>query len=143
MPEIWVVNRAVLLAVLLRPNGSRGPKPPAAEGRTASFAANLYPKPRRLRPAQAIRLNLLAVLLRLTEPRSSPPPHAADCNSSELVALTAGGELLSCSERMGRAPATQRVARAGRLPTGGPQHAAPRRKLRLLSGVRPPKVKPK
>ncbi|WP_294594446.1 hypothetical protein [uncultured Rikenella sp.] len=30
--------------------------------------------------------------LRLFEPRSSPPPHAADCNSTELVTLTAGGE---------------------------------------------------
>ena len=37
---------------------------------------------------------LWAELLRLAESRSSPPPHAADCNSSELVALTAGGELL-------------------------------------------------
>ena len=47
-----------------------------------------------------------AELLRLFEPRSSPPPHAADCNSSELVALTAGGELLLLVEdalpRMGR-----------------------------------------
>ena len=36
----------------------------------------------------------LAEFLRLAESRSSPPPHAADCNSSELVALSAGGELL-------------------------------------------------
>ncbi len=37
---------------------------------------------------------LLAVLLRLVEPRSSPPPQAADCNSTGLVALTAGGDPL-------------------------------------------------
>ena len=37
---------------------------------------------------------LLAGLLRLFEPRSSPPLHAADCNSSGLVAFTAGGEQL-------------------------------------------------
>ena len=36
---------------------------------------------------------LWAELLRLAESRSSPPPRAADCNSTELVALTAGGEL--------------------------------------------------
>ncbi len=50
------------------------------------------------RTGASFGLNLLAVLwaefLRLFEPRSSPPPHAADCNSTELVALTAGGELL-------------------------------------------------
>ena len=39
-----------------------------------------------------------AELLRLFEPRSSPPPRAADCNSSELVALTAGGEPLKRDE---------------------------------------------
>ena len=32
--------------------------------------------------------------LRLAEPRSPPPPHAAGCNFAELVALSAGGELL-------------------------------------------------
>ncbi len=36
----------------------------------------------------------MALLLWLEEPGSSPPPHAADCNSSELVAFAAGGELL-------------------------------------------------
>ena len=39
-------------AELLRLAESRGPKPPAAEGRTASSAASLYPKPRRLRPLE-------------------------------------------------------------------------------------------
>ncbi len=50
------------------------------------------------RTGASFGLNLLAVLwaefLRLVEPRSPPPPHAADCNSTELVAVTAGGELL-------------------------------------------------
>ena len=34
-----------------------------------------------------------AEFLRLFEPRSLPPRQAEGCNSSELVALTAGGEL--------------------------------------------------
>ena len=39
----------------------REPKPPTAEGRTASFAASLYPKPRRLRPLELrARTNLIA-----------------------------------------------------------------------------------
>ncbi len=41
------------------------------------------------------------------------------------------------------ASAPQRVARAGRLPSGGPQHAAPRRELSYLPGVRPTNVKQK
>ncbi|WP_304471409.1 hypothetical protein, partial [uncultured Rikenella sp.] len=41
---------------------------------------------------------LWAELLRLFEPRSSPPPHAADCNSTELVAFTADGEQLKRDE---------------------------------------------
>ena len=45
-------NWVVLWAELLRLAESRGPKPPAAEGRIASFAASLYPKPRRLRPLE-------------------------------------------------------------------------------------------
>ncbi len=43
----------------------------------------------------------------------------------------------------GVALATHRVAQAGRLPTGGPQHAAPRRELLFLLGVLPAKVKQK
>ena len=45
-------NWVVLWAELLRLAEPRGPKPPAAEGRIASFAASLYPKPRRLRPLE-------------------------------------------------------------------------------------------
>ncbi len=37
---------------------------------------------------------LLAELLRPVGSCSSPPPHAADCNSSELVVLTADGAQL-------------------------------------------------
>ncbi len=124
---------------------------------------------------------LLVVPLRFAEPRSSPPPHAAGCNSTGFVAFTAGGELrlrTNSAPRMNelsfcgssnrracggassmpgpdaaaRTPKNWggnrllllrpfRVARAGRLPTGGPQHAAPRRELLSLPGVRPTSYK--
>ena len=52
------------------------------------------------RPNPTDMISKWAVLLRLAESRSSPP--AAYCNSSELVAFTAGGELLSRPARMCR-----------------------------------------
>ena len=61
-----------------------------------------------------------AELLRLFEPRSSPPPHAAGCNSSELVALTAGGEQLKRNEWVVLLRPF-RVARAAASGRGGPQ----------------------
>ena len=58
---LWAVDWAEPLAVLLRLAEPREPKPPAAEGRTASFAASLYPNPRRLRPLELrARTNLIA-----------------------------------------------------------------------------------
>ena len=78
-----------------------------------------------------------AVLVRLAEPPAlSPSGEAARGNGRQA-------ELLLRLARMGLAPATQRVARAGRLPTGGPQHAAARRKLQSFPGARPAKVKQK
>ncbi len=67
---------------------------------------------------------LLAELLRLFEPRSPPPPHAADCNSSGLVALSAGGDCCCWSRGgWGVTLATLWVARAEVFDRGGPQLA--------------------
>ena len=68
-----------------------------------------------------------ALLLRLFEPRSPPPPHAAGCNSSELVALIAGGEL----SVMGRCLCDP-LGRAGRTPAHG------RDAQRLFYPIAPP-----
>ncbi len=63
--------------------------PPERAARTQQNGASFE-----LRIVLNLWVDLLAELLRLAEPRSSPPPHAAGCNSTELVAFTAGGKLL-------------------------------------------------
>ena len=50
------------------------------------------------------------MLLLLFEPRSSPPPHAAGCNSTGLVAVTAGGDPL----KPRASSAIQRIAVLGK-----------------------------
>ena len=73
-------NWVVLWAELLRLAESRGPKPPAAEGRIASFAASLYPKPRRLRPLELKSSSAARNLWDLTHKQlgsSTEPPRAA------------------------------------------------------------------
>ncbi len=85
------------------------------------------------------------MLLRLAESRSSPPPHAADCNSSELVALTAGGELsvmrrCSCGSksRSGRTPPTGRPAtRRSRSESCRSSRASVRTKFGYMGQLQP------
>ena len=68
----------------------------------------------------------MVLLLRLVEPRSSPPPHTADYNSTELVAPP----LAATANRAGTNPAEKivllrpfRVVRAEASRRGGPQLA--------------------
>ncbi len=91
------------------PLGSRAPKPPTAEGRTASFAASLYPKPRRLRPLE-LRTNLVewggewCIALAI---QRGDRPNPTKCGDKRVV--------------LGRAFATRRVAQFAATPCGGLQ----------------------
>ena len=68
----------------------------------------------------------MVLLLRLVEPRSSPLPHTADYNSTELVApplAATANRAGTNSTQKGCAFATQRVVRAEASRRGGPQLA--------------------
>ncbi len=106
------------------------------------LAANCY----RLRANSTIPRGIVVLGRAPRRPRTNGP---CFCGSKNRRACALGRSAHPRSaqpepDRIGAAngcfaPATRRVARAGRLPTGGPQHAAPRRKLRYLPGVRLPK----
>ena len=74
---------ALLLVVPLRLY-----EPPGLRAGPLAHLGSAQPEPDRIGEVNGL------LLLRLFESCSSPPSHAADCNSTRLVALTVGDELL-------------------------------------------------
>ena len=98
-PARWAFGPPSERAARNRQNWGREPGQAFAARRAAGLAAGPLRCPGRTPQPAPDRIGRKsetkwAELLRLLEPRSSPPPHAADCNSTELVALTAGGDPL-------------------------------------------------